>query len=77
MTPVFHHPDQVLHDPPLVFRYGQFIGQPDRAGRYHIFLDAVTAAGHPIHLAADAGLDAILKVHDPDYIAFLQTAWAQ
>ena len=27
MIPVFHHPDQVLHDPPLVFRYGQFIGQ--------------------------------------------------
>ena len=77
MIPVFHHPDQVLHDPPLVFRYGQFIGQPDRAERYHIFLDAVTEAGHPIHVAADAGLDAILKVHDPDYIAFLQRAWTE
>jgi acetoin utilization deacetylase AcuC-like enzyme len=72
---VVHHPDQVLHDPPLVFRYGKFIGQPDRAERYEILLRAATAAGHRIAIAPESGLDAILAIHDPAYVTFLQSAW--
>ena len=72
---VVHHPDQALHDPELVFRYGQFIAQPDRAERYRIFLDVARRGGHEIVTAPDAGLDAVLAVHDPDYVTFLRTAW--
>ncbi len=71
---VVHHPDQVLHDPDKVFRLGTWIDQPDRAERYHIFLRVAQEGGHAIEVAADCGLDPVLKVHDPLYVAFLQTA---
>jgi acetoin utilization deacetylase AcuC-like enzyme len=77
MMRVFHHPDQALHDPPLVFRYGRFIDQPDRAERYDIFLRAAAEAGHRIDVAKDVGLQAILAVHDPAYVAFLEDAWSR
>ena len=71
---VVHHPDQILHDPEHVFRLGTWIDQPDRAERYHIFLKAAQEDGHPIEVARDMGLEPILRVHDPLYVAFLQTA---
>lgn len=74
---VVHHPDQALHDPDQVFRLGRMIPQPDRAERYRIFLDAAGRGGHEVVTAPSGGMDAILAVHDPDYVAFLQTAWEQ
>ncbi|MBV8915661.1 MAG: histone deacetylase family protein [Acetobacteraceae bacterium] len=74
---VVHHPDQALHDPEQVFRLGTWIAQPDRAERYRIFRRVAEEGGHWIELAPDCGLEPILKVHDPDYIAFLQTAHAR
>lgn len=74
---VVHHPDQALHDPEQVFRLGTFIAQPDRAERYRIFLEAAQHGGHRIAVAPDGSLDAILAVHDPAYVAFLQTAHAR
>ncbi len=78
---VVHHPDQALHDPDTVFRLGRMIPQPDRAERYAIFLDVAAQGRHEVVVAPDAGpdggMDAILAVHDPDYVAFLQTAWEQ
>ena len=74
---VVHHPDQALHDPDQVFRLGTWIAQPDRAERYHILLGVAQACGHQVVTAPDTGLDAILQVHDPDYVAFLQTAHAR
>ena len=74
---VIHHPDQALHDPEQVFRLGTWIAQPDRAERYRIFLQVAEAGRHRIALAPETGLGPILKVHDPDYIAFLQTAHAR
>ncbi len=74
---VVHHPDQALHDPDLVFRLGTWIAQPDRAERYHVFLEAARQGGHEVVVAPDTGLDPILRVHDPAYVAFLQTAHAR
>ncbi len=74
---VVHHPDQVLHDPEQVFRLGTFIAQPDRAERYRIFLEVARTGGHRVVEAPDATLDPILAVHDPAYVAFLQTAHAR
>ncbi len=72
---VVHHPDQALHDPDKVFRYGHFIAQPDRAERYRIFLRAALDGGHQVTEAPECGLDPILAVHEADYVTFLQTAW--
>ncbi|HYZ62645.1 MAG TPA: histone deacetylase family protein [Acetobacteraceae bacterium] len=74
---VVHHPDQALHDPERVFRLGTWIDQPDRAERYRIFLGVAEEGGHRIELADSCGLEPILKVHDPEYVAFLQTAHAR
>ena len=74
---VVHHPDQALHDPEQVFRTGRFIDQPDRAERYRIFLNVVRSDRHEV---VDAPLDrysAITEVHDPDYVAFLETVYAR
>lgn len=75
---VVHHPDQALHDPEQVFRLGKFIAQPDRAERYRIFLGVTQEGGHrPIVEAPLTGQAAILAVHDPAYVAFLEGAWAR
>ena len=71
---VVHHPDQVLHDPDQVFRLGRWIAQPDRAERYHIFLGVAQEDGRQVVTARDCGLDPVLRVHDPAYVTFLQTA---
>ena len=74
---VIHHPDQALHDPDTVFRTGRFIDQPDRAERYRIFLDVVKQAGYEITEAPLNRAAAITEIHDTDYVAFLQTAFAR
>ncbi len=73
---VVHHPDQALHDPETVFRTGRMIEQPDRTQRYDIFLKVMADDGHQIVEAPLGGLDPILAVHDPDYVAFLRDAYA-
>ena len=77
---VVHHPDQALHDPDTVFRSGRFIAQPDRAERYRIFLDTVSAERHEVVEALLNRAEAITAVHDPAYVEFLQgiyARWAQ
>lgn len=74
---VVHHPDQQLHDPDTVFRTGAFIPQVDRAERYRIFLDIVTADRHEVVQAPLGDIQPITDVHDPAYIAFLQGVHAR
>ncbi len=72
---VVHHPDQALHDPEHVFRMGQFLPQPDRAERYHIFLAQASRHASRIVEAPIGGLEPVLAVHDADYVRFFETAW--
>src|SRR5262245_32083082 len=74
---VVHHPDQALHDPARVFRTGRFVEQPDRAERYHRYLDVARGAQHAIVEAPLGDLAPIVAVHDPDYVAFLSTVYAR
>ncbi len=74
---VVHHPDQARHDPPLVFRGGRFIDQPDRAERYRLFLETVREDRHEIVEAPLGGLEPIVAVHDKDYVAFLGNVYAR
>lgn len=74
---VIHHPDQALHDPETVFRTGQMVTQPDRAERYHIFLNAMRQDGHEIAVAPLGGLEPILALHDTAYVDFLSSVHAR
>jgi acetoin utilization deacetylase AcuC-like enzyme len=70
-----HHPDQALHDPQRVFFMGKLVPHWDQPERYHLFLRIVQAQGHELAVAPDAGIETIVAVHEPAYVAFLQTAW--
>jgi acetoin utilization deacetylase AcuC-like enzyme len=73
----FHHPDTALHAPTQFFRRGKLIAAPESPDRYRVLLDAIAAGGHELHEAGDHGLEPVERVHDPAYLAFLQTAWAR
>lgn len=72
---VLHSPASLRHDPKDYFRRGTTIPHPEQATRYTILRDAVQADGHRLVEAGDHGLDPILAVHDPGYVAFLRTTW--
>ena len=74
---VFHSPAAQNHDPSRYFRRGETIPHPEQASRYAILRDAAVGAGHEIVEAGDHGLDPILAVHDPAYVAFLRDAWGR
>lgn len=73
----FHSPLSLRHAPDDYFRRGTMIDHPEQAERYRILHDAVTAAGHRLAEAKPQPLDAVLAVHDRDYVDFLATAWAR
>jgi acetoin utilization deacetylase AcuC-like enzyme len=72
---IFHHPNETLHDPTQFFRRGTLIPHPEQAARYFVLRDAAAAAGHELIHAPDLGLDPIVAIHDPDYVAFLREIW--
>ena len=77
---VIHHPDQAKPDVDTVFRTGKFIPHFDRAERYRIFLDSVTADRHQVAEAPLDRAEAIVEVHDPAYVDFLKglhARWAR
>ncbi|HEY8567279.1 MAG TPA: histone deacetylase family protein [Beijerinckiaceae bacterium] len=74
---VFHSPASPRHDPDRYFRRGEIVAHPEQASRYAILRDAVTAAGHDLREAPDAGLEPIRAAHDAGYLAFLKQAWTR
>lgn len=72
---VFHSDASLLQNPPTFFRHGRLMPHPETSERYRVLRDAVTGAGHALHLAPDAGVAPIKAVHAPDYVEFLRTAW--
>jgi acetoin utilization deacetylase AcuC-like enzyme len=74
---VFHSPASPGHDPSRYFRRGELVEHPEQAARYAILRDAAAGAGHALAEATDSGLDPILAVHDPAYVAFLREAWSR
>jgi acetoin utilization deacetylase AcuC-like enzyme len=66
-----HAPDQVLRD-------GQPFISEDVPARADVILAALAAAGiGPVVAPDDHGMAPILAVHDPDYVAFLLTAYQE
>ncbi|GAB4486963.1 MAG: histone deacetylase family protein [Anaerolineales bacterium] len=76
---VFYSPRHALHAPPFeIFDGGEKIASFETPQRAERILAALQASGrHQILPPADFGLAPILAVHDPDYIEFLRTAFAE
>lgn len=71
----FFCPDQLLHTPQQFMRLGRLhkpADVPARAEALHAMLQQL---GVPVHLPAEAGLDALQAVHSPAYLAYLATAF--
>ena len=43
----------------------------------HILAELSRRGGHPVIEPTDHGLEPVLRVHDADYVSFLQTCWAE
>ncbi len=64
------------HRPELEFYEGELKHYHDAPERTHIVLEAVRAANlGPVVLPHDFGIEPILAVHTPDYVAYLQGAY--
>ena len=68
--------DHALHRPAAELSGSAFIPPWERPERWHRVATALRAAGHPIE-APDAAVAPALtaRVHAPDYLAFLASAW--
>lgn len=68
---------QMLHDPLQFMRMGRIAECNDLPSRTEVLLDALTSVGVSVHEPADYGLDPLLAVHAPHYLAFLHDAYAR
>lgn len=67
---VFHHPAQAAHAPERELHNGDWVPFAETPDRYRQIVEACGAGEE----ASDHGKDAIHAVHDPRYVAFLETA---
>ncbi len=69
--------DHTGHDPDRFTLPGELPPYWEVPARADALLAAIRAAGLPARPAAERGLQPIGRVHDADYLAFLQTAFAR
>jgi acetoin utilization deacetylase AcuC-like enzyme len=72
---IFHSPRSLDHAPPTFFRRGKTISHPEGPARYLLLHTALGDAGFSVNEAQDHGLEPLLAVHSPDYLAFLAEGW--
>lgn len=75
--PVYYSELQARHDPRFFLVRGRAEASPERAERGSVLLAAVERLGLEVRAPAPAPAEALLRVHRPDYLAFLETAWAE
>ncbi|MEM8792838.1 MAG: histone deacetylase family protein [Pseudomonadota bacterium] len=68
---------QLNHAPEEYFRHGVAIPHPEQPQRAELIRDRLVVEGHKLAKPGNHGLDPIKAVHDPDYVAFYQTAWEE
>jgi acetoin utilization deacetylase AcuC-like enzyme len=75
---IFFAPEQLLHDPKQEFAAGGFRPAMEVQERATSVLAAIeAAAAGPVAVPADYGLQPVARVHDPNLLAFLNSADAQ
>lgn len=73
----FYHPEQALHNPLQYMRFGRIEDPKDLPVRTEQLLTAVKKHGISINKPQEYGVQALLNVHTPDFLNFLETAWEQ
>jgi acetoin utilization deacetylase AcuC-like enzyme len=73
----FYHPLEALHHPKSYFSRGQMRSPQELPIRTDRLVQGFQDMGIALIEPLDHGLDALLRVHDPAYLSFLQTAHAQ
>ena len=74
---VIHTPDQSAHAPAEISVRGLIFSNLEIPSRAEALEQAARDAGHDLRPPCDFGMEPILAVHDADYLAFLETAWAR
>ena len=74
---IFHTERHAGHDTQFFLVRGRPTAAAEQPERARILLAAAQAGGHDIAEAPDQGLGPIADVHTPEYLDFLQVAWAQ
>jgi acetoin utilization deacetylase AcuC-like enzyme len=74
---IVHSPLHARHDGGMELHRGELVPCFEMPVRVDYILAAVQAAGLPVMAPRDFGLAPILRVHDADFVAFLQTAFDQ
>lgn len=74
---VFFAPHHAGHHSSQFLRHGRFMRSRDVPARAENILAALRRDGHSLIEAPSHGLRPIAAVHTPEYLAFLETAWAE
>ncbi len=73
----FSSPQHALHAPKTEFYRGERVPCFESPARLDFVLTELAACGHEVRTPDTDSMGALLKVHSPAYLAFLQTAWQQ
>ena len=71
------HPNHRLHAPAIEFYRGQAVPCVETPARVEYVEQALLAGGHELRLADMDSATVLARIHAPDYLEFLQHAWAQ
>jgi acetoin utilization deacetylase AcuC-like enzyme len=75
VVPLFYDDAQARHDPAFFLVRGRQQASPERAVRGEVLLAAALGCGLERRATPAYGPEPLLRVHSPDYLAFLETAW--
>jgi acetoin utilization deacetylase AcuC-like enzyme len=70
-------PQHALHAPQTEFYRGERVPCFESPARLDFVLNELAARGHELRTPDTDSMVALLKIHSPAYLAFLQTAWQQ
>ncbi|MEO0822907.1 MAG: histone deacetylase family protein [Pseudomonadota bacterium] len=73
----FFAPETERHDPRFFLMRGQVVANEERAERAAALLAGLATAGIAAETPPAEPAGALASVHAPDYLAFLETAWAE
>jgi len=77
MLEVFAAEEHRLHDPQFFLVRGQIRPSAEQPERARILEHAIRDLGPSVRVPNNWGLGPIACVHSPEYLDFLQHAWAQ
>jgi len=74
---VIYSETHALHSPATAFAHGEVVAHDEGPARAHSILKAVRRLRWPVTAPALVAPDALLSVHTPDYVDYLQHIWRE